>query len=62
MVKQFVFQAKYVLIIMKTGLYNFDPLTPYFYIVKMGFKEVDIIFLVFAQKHRLCVLIRTAMF
>ena len=33
----------------KTGLYNFDPLKPHFYIVKMGFTGVYIIFLIFAQ-------------
>ena len=30
---------------MKTYLYNFDPLRPHFYIVKLGFTGVDIIFL-----------------
>ena len=39
--------------IMKTCLYNFDPIKPYFYIVKLGFTGVYIIFLNFAQKHRL---------
>ena len=37
-------------IIMKTCLYNFDPLKPHFYIVKLGFTGVYIIFLIFAQK------------
>ena len=46
--------------IMKTCLYNFDPLKPHFYIVKLGFTGVYIIFLIFAQKHRLWVLVRTA--
>ena len=32
-------------IIMKTRLYNFDPLKPHFYIVKLGFTGVYIIFL-----------------
>ena len=41
-------------------LYNFDPLKPHFYIVKLGFTGVYMIFLVSAQKHRLCVLVRTA--
>ena len=41
-------------------LYNFDPLKPHFYIVKLGFTEVYIIFLISAQKHRLWVLVRTA--
>ena len=46
--------------ITKTCLYNFDPLKPHFYIVKLGFTGVYIIFLIFAQKHRLWVLVRTA--
>ena len=46
--------------IMKTYLYNFDPLKPHFYIVKLGFPGVYIIFLISAQKHRLWVLVRTA--
>ena len=37
----------------KTRLYYFDPLKPLFYIVKLGFTEVYIIFLISAQKHRL---------
>ena len=36
-------------IIMKTCLYNYDPLQPLFYIVKLGFTGVYIIFLIFAQ-------------
>ena len=44
----------------KTCLYNFAPLKPHFYIVKLGFTGVDIIFLISAQKHRLWVLVRTA--
>ena len=35
--------------ITKTYLYNFDPLKPYFYIVKLGFTGVYIIFLISAQ-------------
>ena len=31
-------------LITKTHLYNFDPLKPHFYIVKLGFREVYIIF------------------
>ena len=31
--------------ITKTCLYNFDPLKPHFYIVKLGFRGVYIIFL-----------------
>ena len=46
--------------ITKTCLYNFDPLQPHFYIVKLGFAGVHIIFLISAQKHRLWVLVRTA--
>ena len=41
--------------ITKTCLYNFDPLKPHFYIVKLGFIGVYIIFLISAQKHRLWV-------
>ena len=39
--------------ITKTYLYNFDPLNPHFYIVKLGIKGVYIIFLISAQKYRL---------
>ena len=46
--------------ITKTRLYNFDPLKPHFYIVKLGFTGVYIIFLISVQKHRLWVLVRTA--
>ena len=35
--------------ITKSCLYNFDPLKPHFYIVKLGFTEVYIIFLISAQ-------------
>ena len=35
--------------ITKTRLYNFDPLEPHFYIVKLGFTGVCIIFLISAQ-------------
>ena len=34
-----------IVTITKTCLYNFDPLKPHFYIVKLGFTGVDIIFL-----------------
>ena len=44
-----------------THPYNFDPLKPHFYKVKLGFTRVYIIFLISAQKHRLWVLIRTAL-
>ena len=46
--------------ITKTYLYNFDPLKPHFYIDKLEFTGVCIIFLISAQKHRLWVLVRTA--
>ena len=46
--------------ITKTCLYKFDPLKPHFYIVKLGFTGVHIIFLISAQKHRLWVIVRTA--
>ena len=46
--------------ITKTCLYNFDPLKPHFYVVKLGFTGVYIIFLISVQKHRLWVLVRTA--
>ena len=35
--------------IRKTRLYNFDPREPHFYIVKLGFTGVYIIFLISAQ-------------
>ena len=35
--------------ITKTCLYNFDPLKPHFYIVKLRFTRVYIIFLISAQ-------------
>ena len=50
----------YKILITKTCLYNFDPLKLHFYIVKLGFTGVYIIFLISSQKHRLCVLVRTA--
>ena len=46
--------------IKRTRLYNFYPLKPHFYTVKRGFTGVYIIFLISAQKHRLWVLVRTA--
>ena len=39
--------------ITKTHLYNYDPLIPHFYMVKLGFAGVYIIFLISVQKHRL---------
>ena len=44
----------------ETRLYNFDPLKPHFYIVKLGFTGVYIIYVISAKKHRLWVLVRTA--
>ena len=35
--------------ITKTCLYNFDPLKPHFYIIKLGFTGVYIIFLISSQ-------------
>ena len=49
-----------LLSITKTCQYNIDPLKPHFYIVKLGFTGVYIIFVISAQKHRLWVLVRTA--
>ena len=37
------------IVITETYLYNFDPLKPHFYIVKLGFTGVYIIFLISAQ-------------
>ena len=46
--------------ITKTRLYNFDPLKSHFYIVKLGFTRVYIIFLILLTIHRVWVLVRTA--
>ena len=46
--------------ITKTYLYNFDPLKPHFFTVKLGFTGVYNMFRICAQKHRLWVLVRTA--
>ena len=46
----------FVCVITKTCLYNFDPLKSHFYIVKLGFTGVYIIFLISAQKNRFLVL------
>ena len=35
--------------ITKTRLYNFDPIKPHFYIVKLGFTGVNFTFLISAQ-------------
>ena len=40
--------------ILKTRLYNFDPLKPPFYIVKLGFTQVYIIFFLFLLKNIDC--------
>ena len=47
----FVFSLQNIVccVITKTCLYIFDPLKPHFYIVKLGFTGVYIIFLIFAQ-------------
>ena len=44
-----------ILIITKTYLCNFDPLKPHFYIVKLGFTGVYIIFFLFLLKNIECV-------
>ena len=41
-----VFPVNAVLLITTTHLYNFDPLKPHFYLVKLGFTEVYSIFLI----------------
>ena len=41
--------SRFVLFITKTRLYNFDPLKPHFYIVKLGFTGVYIIFLILVE-------------
>ena len=46
--------------ITKAYLYNFDPLKPHFYKVILRFTGVYIIFLIFAKKYILWVLVRTA--
>ena len=47
-------------IITKTCLCNVYPLEPHFYIAKLGVCRGIPIFLIFAPKHRLWVLVRTA--
>ena len=47
--KSAVFWFRFVLYFTKICLYNFDPLKPHFYIVKLGFTGVYIIFLISAQ-------------
>ena len=46
--------------IRKTCPCNEYPLKPHFYLVKLGFAGVYLFFLIFAPKHRLWVLVRTA--
>ena len=53
-------QMAFIYVITKTYLYNYDPLKPYFYIVKLGFTGVNFIFLILLKKYRLCVFISTA--
>ena len=43
------FLGKNKCLITKICLYNIDPLKPHFYIVKLGFTGIYIIFLIFAQ-------------
>ena len=47
--------------LMKIRLYSFDPFSPDFYTVKLGFTGAYINFLVSAPKHRLWALVRTAL-
>ena len=54
-VKFSIYLNRHVFVILRdditeTCLYNFDPLKPHFYIVKLGFTGVYIIFLISAQK------------
>ena len=42
-------QKKKRVCITKTYLYNFDPIKPQFYIVKLGFARLYIIFIISAQ-------------
>ena len=44
-----IYETTDVQSITKTRLYNFDPLKPHFYIVKLGFAGVYIIFLISVQ-------------
>ena len=55
------FQAEVMLLpITKTCLYNFGPLKPHFYQIKLRFTGYTLFFLISVQKHRLWVLVRTA--
>ena len=56
----------HVVLITKTCLYNFDPsplnpLKPHFYIVKLEFTGINIIFFISVQKHRLWVLVEAVL-
>ena len=44
----------------KTSPCSEYPLEPHFYVVKLGYAGVYLFFLIFAPKHRLWVLVRTA--
>ena len=59
MVPPFAMTSSLRQFITKTYLYNFDPLKPHFYIVKLGFAGVCY-FSYFCSKHGLWVLVRTA--
>ena len=48
-----------ILLLHHENLPNVDPLKPHFYIVKLGFTGVYIIFLISTQKHRFWVLVPT---
>ena len=50
----FFFVVVFCRFITKTCLYNFDPLKPHFYIVKLGFTGVYIIFFLFLLKNIDC--------
>ena len=54
------YAASQITFIRKTRLYNFDPLKPHFYIVKLGFTGGIHYFSYFCSKHILWVLVRTA--
>ena len=47
-------------VIKKTCPCNVYPLEPHFYIEKLGYAGANLFFLIFAPKHRLWVLVRTA--
>ena len=47
--RHFCGEIRKISVITKTHLYNTDPLKPHFYIVKLGFTGVYIIFLISAQ-------------